>query len=156
MSEVRRSGVVAGLVGFLAVAGAASGGAAQSPEDAAQPQAEAWLGRVDGGDYAGSWEQAARSLKAAVKPAEWSRAVEGMRGPLGAVGSRKLRTREYRESMPPTTRTIGGRVYTWSGGGPAVVLEYDTSFANKGSAVETVVATRDADGAWRVSSYSVR
>ena len=151
-----KSVVGAGLVGFLAVAVTTPGLAAQAPEDAAQPRAEAWLAQVDGGDYAGSWEQAARALKAAVKQADWSQMVEAMRGPLGGVASRKLRSREYKESMPPTTRTIGGRVYTWSGGGPSVVLEYDTSFANKASAVETVVATRDADGAWRVSSYSVR
>ncbi len=50
---------------------------------------------------------------------------------------------------------IGGRAYTW-GEGRYVILEYEAGFANKASAVETVTAMADTDGAWRVAGYSVR
>jgi hypothetical protein len=36
-----------------------------------------------------------------------------------------------------------------------VVIQYDTSFANKKSAVETVTPLLDSDGQWRVSGYFI-
>jgi hypothetical protein len=150
----RRDVVVACLVGVFAVLGVAF--AAQSPEDAAQAAAESWLKHVDGGDYAASWDQAAKVLKGAVRQAEWSQVVEGVRAPLGNLVSRRLKSREHTQKVPPTTRIVGGRVYTWGGSGPGVVLEFDSEFANKAPAVETIVAVMDADGAWRTSAYSVR
>jgi hypothetical protein len=36
------------------------------------------------------------------------------------------------------------------------VVQYDTAFANRASAVETVVAAAEPDGAWRVSGYSIQ
>ena len=55
----------------------------------------------------------------------------------------------------PTTRVIGGKVYTW-GKGRYVVLQCDAVFADKASVVETVIPMGDPDGAWRVSAYSIR
>jgi hypothetical protein len=46
-------------------------------------------------------------------------------------------------------------VYTWTAG-RYVVVQYDTAFANRASAVETVVAAAEPDGAWRVSGYSIQ
>jgi hypothetical protein len=80
--------------------------------------------------------------------------AEGVRSPLGRLVSRTLKSREYTEKMP-TTRVIGGKVYTW-GSGRYVVLQYDAVFANKASAVETVIPMADHDGVWRVSAYSIR
>jgi hypothetical protein len=37
-----------------------------------------------------------------------------------------------------------------------VVLQYQTSFANKKDAVETVTPMRDKDGQWRVSGYYIK
>jgi hypothetical protein len=36
------------------------------------------------------------------------------------------------------------------------VIQFETSFANKQRAVETVTPMLDTDGAWRVSGYYVR
>jgi len=55
----------------------------------------------------------------------------------------------------PTTRMIGGKVYTW-GDGRYVVIQYDAVFTNKASAVETVIPMADPDGVWRVSGYVIR
>lgn len=151
MAHPRRS-TVACLVGLFVIGGAAF--AVQAPEDAAQAAAESWLTLVDGGDYLGSWDQAARVLKAGVKRAEWGETVGGVRSPLGKLVSRRLKSREYTEKAP-TTRVVGGKVYTW-GDGKYVVIQYETAFANKPSAVETVIPMADPDGVWRVSGYSVR
>jgi hypothetical protein len=128
--------------------------AADRPEDAAQAAAESWLRLVDDGDYAASWEHAARAFKGAVKQAEWNQVAGGARTPLGKLLSRKLKSREYTEKMP-TTRVVGGKVFTW-GSGQYVIIQYDTAFANNPAAVETVIPMADPDGVWRVSAYSVR
>jgi hypothetical protein len=132
--------------------GMASLAAAQAPEDAAQAAAESWLGIVDSGNYAGSWDAAARLLRASASQGTWAQAVGGMRGPLGALKSRTVKSRALTEK-PPAAFTVGGKVLTWSAG-KYVVLQYDSAFAGRG-ATETVVVMGEPDG-WRVASYSVR
>jgi Protein of unknown function (DUF4019) len=36
------------------------------------------------------------------------------------------------------------------------VIQFDTAFENKASAVETVTPMLDTDGVWRVSGYFIR
>lgn len=118
--------------------------AADKPEDAAQLAAESWLKLVDAGDYAGSWDQAAKVFKGAVKQADWVQMAGGVRTPLGKLVSRKLKSREYAEKLPGAPD------------GKYVVIQYDTVFESKSSAVETVTPMADPDGAWRVSGYFIR
>ena len=149
---VRRSFMMACAFGLLVATGVAF--AAGKPEDAAQSAAESWLKLLDGGNYSGSWDQAAKVLKGAYKQSDWNHTAAAERTPLGNLVSRRLKSREYTEKAP-TTRVIGGKVYTL-GSGKYVVIEYDSAFAKKASVVETVVAMADPDGAWRVSAYSIR
>jgi hypothetical protein len=142
-------GVSAGLI-LMCLAGAVR--AANTQEDAAQVAGESWLSLVDAGDYAGSWDRGAKALKGAVSQADWIQVAGGARTPLGKLVSRKLKSREYTEK-PPTTRLVGGKVYTW-GQGKYVVLQYDAVFAAR-SAVETLTMLSDADGVWRASGYSI-
>jgi len=118
--------------------------ATDTPEDAAQTAAESWLKLVDDGNYAASWEQAAKVFKGAVKQADWGRMAGGVRTPLGKLVSRKLKSREYTEKMPGAPD------------GKYVVIQYDTVFEQKASAIETVIPMADPDGAWRVSGYFIR
>jgi hypothetical protein len=117
---------------------------AEKPEDAAQPAAESWLKLVDAGNYAASWDQAAKVFKGAVGQADWVQMAGGVRTPLGKLVSRQLKSREYAEKMAGAPE------------GKYVVIQYDTVFENKASAVETVIPMADPDGAWRVSGYFIR
>jgi hypothetical protein len=40
--------------------------------------------------------------------------------------------------------------------GEYVVIQFETSFENKKSAVETVTPMKDKDGRWRVSGYFIK
>jgi hypothetical protein len=130
------------LVAWLIIVGGVS--AADTLEDAAEAAAEAWLKLVDAGDDAGSWDQAAKVFKGAVTQPDWSQMAAGVRTPLGKLVSRTLKSRQYAETMP------GGP------DGQYVVLQYDTVFEHKASAVETVSPMADPDGIWRVSGYVIR
>jgi hypothetical protein len=147
---IRRTGIaVACLAAFFGMVSAA---VAQSPEDAAQAAADSWLGIVDGGNYAGSWDAGANLLRSTLNQAAWTQVVGGLRGPLGGLKSRTVKSRQLTDK-PPVSRQVGGRAYTWAPG-QYVVLQYDSAFANRGAA-ETVVVMAEGGG-WRVASYSVR
>jgi hypothetical protein len=112
--------------------------------EAAQKGAESWLAVVDKGDYAGSYAEAASIFKTAITNEDWVQKVRAARGPLGKVTSRKLKRAQYKTSLPGAPD------------GKYVVIQYDTSFENKRSAVETIVPMLDKDGQWRVSGYFIR
>jgi opacity protein-like surface antigen len=123
---------------------AGSASAAVKPEDAAQAAAASWLKLVDAGNYGASWDQAAVLFKGAVTKSQWAQAAAGARGPLGALVSRRLKSRKYTERLPGAPD------------GKYVVIQFATAFEKKASAVETITPMLDPDGLWRVSGYFIR
>ena len=113
-------------------------------EDEAQKAAEQWLAFVDAGNFAQSWETAAGYFKNAVAQEQWRDSLNAVRKPLGDVVSRKLKSAKYLQSLPGAPD------------GEYVVLQFDTSFTNKKTAVETVTPMLDIDGVWRVSGYYIK
>ena len=118
--------------------------AQEKPEQLAQHSAESWLQGIDSGNYAGSWDQAAALFKGAVTKEQWKSALTATRTPLGKLVSRKLRSATYTKSLPGAPD------------GEYVVLQYDTSFEHKQSAIETITPMLDKDGVWRVSGYFIK
>jgi Protein of unknown function (DUF4019) len=122
-------------------------GVAQDQSDktkGAEQASEAWLKFVDSGDYSQSWIEASSLFKSHVTQKEWEQKISAVRQPLGALMSRTLKSAEYKTELPGAPD------------GQYVVIKYDTSFANKKSAVETVTPMLDKDGQWRVSGYFIR
>lgn len=113
-------------------------------KDAAQAAAEAWLELVDTGKYEASWDQAAELFKGAVTKEQWLQACPGVRIPFGKLISRKVTSREYAEKVP------GGP------DGKYVIIQFESVFEKKQSAVETVTPKLDPNGKWRVSGYFIR
>jgi hypothetical protein len=118
--------------------------AAAKPEDEAQKSAEQWLALVDAGKYAGSWESAAGFFKSAVSKEKWEESMGAVRKPLGDLVSRKLKSAKYTKSLPGAPD------------GEYVILQFDTSFANKKGAIETITPTLEKDGKWKVSGYYIK
>ncbi len=118
--------------------------AAERPEQLAQAVAEGWLSLVDAGQFAESWQSVAEYFKAAVSEAQWKASLDTARRPLGSVISRKLKSAKYTRSVPGAPD------------GEYVILEFETTFANKKDAVETVTPTMGKDGKWKVSGYFIK
>ena len=106
--------------------------------------AEKWLALVDDGRYADSWNEAAGYFKGAVKQEQWQESLQAVRKPLGKVISRELINRSYQTSLPGAPD------------GEYVVIQFETSFENKKSAVETVTPMLEKNGTWRVSGYFIK
>jgi hypothetical protein len=136
---------VSGLLALTALLGIGSAvQAQQKAEQLAQQSSDAWLVLVDSGKYADSWQEASQLFKAAVTKEQWQSALRGSRDPLGKLLSRKLKSATYTKTLPGVPD------------GEYVVIQYDSSFEHKQSAVETVSPMLDRDGKWRVSGYYIK
>jgi hypothetical protein len=135
MLHVRVATVAVSLLALFLVSSCKS----VSPD--ALPATEAWLALVDSGQYAESWGEAASFFKAAVDSPNWERQVAGVRGPLGKMQSRVVKSATSVPGAPD---------------GEYVIFQFDTSFEHKTGAVETVTPMKDKDGRWRVSGYYIR
>ncbi len=113
-------------------------------EKAALQAADVWLQLVDTGQYAKSWEQAAAFFRNAVPQDNWQRSMGVFRKPLGELVPRQLKSTRYTTSTPGAPD------------GEYVIIQYNTSFENKKSAIETVTPMVDKDGKWRVSGYFIK
>jgi len=111
---------------------------------AAIEAAKGWLKLVDDGQYSQSWSQAAEYFQKSVSEAQWGKAVEPVRKPLGKVLSRKVINSTYTTLLPGAPD------------GQYVVIQFETSFENKHNAVETVTPMLEPNGQWRVSGYYIR
>ena len=140
-----RTKTAAAAILFLAFLASSAGIAqAQKPEELAQKSADSWLALVDSGKYADSWQDAAAIFKGAVTSDQWQKMLLATRDPLGKMISRKLKSANYTKTLPGAPD------------GEYVVLQYETSFEHKQSAVETVTPTLDKDGKWPVSGYFIK
>ena len=110
----------------------------------AEGAASNWLKVVDSGNYAQSWDDTGTVLKANLAKDQWQEVLLRNRAPLGALISRKLTSAEFTTQQPGAPD------------GQYVVLQYESSFEHKNSAVETVTPMLDKDGKWRVCLYVVK
>ncbi len=115
-----------------------------SPEQQAIASAETWLVLVDEGDYQKSWETAAEYFKQAITQEQWEQSLRAVRPPLGAVISREVSSATYATELPGAPD------------GEYVAIQFDSSFENKKSAVETVTPMKEDDGFWKVSGYYIK
>jgi hypothetical protein len=102
-----------------------------TPDD----RARQWLVLVDDRNYSASWTQSSKSFQDRQKADAWAKDAAVRREPLGAVASRGLKSIDLSRSN-------------------AAVIRYDTVFAHKAAAVETVTLTFE-NGSWVVTDYSV-
>jgi hypothetical protein len=131
---------------ILVLFGAATGAFAQttpatnkSTVSAATPtpddRARQWLVLVDDKNYAQSWSEAGKAFQNREKTDAWAAKAGTERTPLGAVANRDLKSIDLSRSN-------------------TAVVRYDTVFAHKAAAVETVTLVFE-NGGWSVTDYSV-
>lgn len=118
--------------------------AGQAEELAALAAAKDWLALVDAGNYAESWETSSSLMRGAVTRDHWTAALNAVRKPLGKVLSRTEKNKKFTRSLPGAPD------------GEYVMIQFDTSYENKKSAVETITPMKDKDGKWRVSGYFIK
>lgn len=136
-------GALMALSPMLAVADAASEDASKK---AALDAMQSWLAKSDAGDYAGMWTDASQGFQKALTSDQWVAAGTNVRTPLGKLVSRKLET-----EMVQTSNGAGNLPK-----GTYAIAQFDASFANLKSAIETVTFQQESDGAWRAAGYYIK
>ena len=139
-----KANLTCALVFFMLLACSSLTQAQQSPEELAERSANSWLALIDSGKYAESWAEASSLFQQHVSKEQWQQMLHAARDPLGNMIARKRKSATYTKSLPGAPD------------GKYVVIQYDTSFTNKKSAVETVTPMLDKDGKWRVSGYFIK
>lgn len=118
--------------------------ASEEKGDRAVEAAKTWLALIDKGKYGESWETAAVYFKNATTKEKWEQMLAAVRKPLGKLVSRELKSKTYKKSLPGAPD------------GEYVVIQFNTVFENKKSAVETITPMLDKDSKWRVSGYYIK
>jgi Protein of unknown function (DUF4019) len=106
--------------------------------------ANQWLALIDHEKYTESWKEAADLFRYTVQSDLWVASMKALRKPLGKLISRKVKTEVYKTSLPGAPD------------GQYVVIEFESSFEHKKTAVETVTPMLGSDGVWRVSGYFIK
>jgi hypothetical protein len=132
------------ICGFASLNADAADVSHTAAKASATAAATAWLKLIDAGDYAASWNAAGSFFKTHVTEDQWTQKVGPARQSMGVVLSRNLKSATYMTTVPGAPD------------GQYVVIQYQTSFAHKKSAIETVTPMLDTDGQWRVSGYYIR
>lgn len=105
--------------------------------------ATTWVGLVDAKRWTESWTTAGTLFKSQMPEARWTSTIVPVREPLGAVSSRALKGVTKSKSLPGAPD------------GDYEVVQFETSFANKAAATETVVLSHEASG-WKVDGYFIK
>ena len=116
----------------------------ETAEKRAMEASDTWLELIDKSQYSKSWETAAELFKNAVSKEQWTQSLNAVRKPLGKVMKRTVKSKQHTKSLPGAPD------------GEYVVIQYETSFENKKSSVETVTPMLDKDGKWRASGYYIK
>jgi hypothetical protein len=139
--EVQTMRYIAAIVLALLIPVAAW--AVEADTQKATEAARSWLALVDANDYAQSWKSASTLLQSHVTEAQWESAGKAARDPLGPVVARNVASVDFTATLPGAPD------------GQYVVVQFDTKFANKAAATETIAMAMDG-GSWKTAGYHVR
>ena len=143
------------LIAAVALSSAFNGGAT-SGEKAAAPaatissaaasaslsSAREWLTLLDRQRWEDSWLTAAAPFKSQIRSADWASTIQSVRRPLGTVSSRTFLNVTKAGLLPNAPA------------GEYEVIRFQTDFAHKRGAVETITLAREhAD--WKVAGYFI-
>ncbi|MBS0497149.1 MAG: DUF4019 domain-containing protein [Proteobacteria bacterium] len=109
-----------------------------------ESSARAWLGLIDSGNYQESWENASTLFKEKTSEAAWVKSITAIRTARGAMSARYIAT-------AGSTKSLSGLP-----DGDYVVLQFYTTFAEKGLALETITLTKAQDDAWQIAAYEIK
>ena len=94
-----------------------------APDD----RAKQWLTLVDDANYTDSYKQMGAMVTSRMSADAWAQTIKNARGPLGAMSSRNLKDVKMSKTLPGAPD------------GQYATIRYDSAFAHKAAAVETVV-----------------
>ncbi|UJP08420.1 MAG: DUF4019 domain-containing protein [Nitrosomonas sp.] len=109
-----------------------------------ESSARVWLKLVDSGDYKDSWENASPLFKGKTSEGAWIKSITAIRTSRGAMNARYIAT-------AGATKSLSGFP-----DGEYVVLQFYTTFGEKGLALETITLAKAKDDTWQIADYEIK
>jgi hypothetical protein len=100
-----------------------------------------WAPLMDSGLYEKCWDELAQNSKEKMSRDQWLIYMKGVRKPMGELKARKEFNAEYIKSLKGIPDQDGA------------LIQFESSFSNRGSVVETFGFIHAKDGQWRVGYY---
>jgi|SRR5579859_2664978 len=123
---------------------AATFSASAAPDDGrALASAQEWLALVDSGKYAESWTRASSLFRSRVDQKTWATQIKSVRDEFGPLNNRRVQKVDLVKSFPGVPD------------GDYAVVTFQTDFANKHQAIETVAMKLEKDQ-WLEAGYFIR
>lgn len=108
--------------------------------DLAEPVANAFLEKIDAGEYAQSWQSAAHLMQEKISLEEWEEKLQGARARSGQLVSREKTSATYSTEAQDSPE------------GEYIMLIYESRFEFAEDVSEYVTVMRQ-DGDWKVAGY---
>ena len=142
----RRRAIKLGACACVALIGALSlpARAQNARTSGAQGVAREWLKLVDENDAQASWAAAAPQFQRRMNVAAWQSALQQARVPLGAVVRRTIVATDFAKTFPGAPE------------GDYALVQFESAFAKKSQAHETLTLELEPDRSWRVLGYLIR
>ena len=112
--------------------------------EAVERSARAWLELTDTGRYAESWINASPQFKAQQSEAAWTKTIQSIRLPQGAMEVRYLAAAGYTE--PPSGFSDGDYI----------MLQFYATFSKSGLSSESVTLEKQANDTWLVAEFEIK
>ena len=109
-----------------------------TPDD----RAKQWIILIDDGNYVEAWKQAGAALRNKGTSDKFAQQMSVVRAPMGAMSSRTIKDVKLTKTLP------GMR------DGQYAVVRFDSAFAHKVGAVETIALVSE-NGGWSVIGYQI-
>ena len=109
-----------------------------------ESSARSWLGLIDSGKYKESWEISSALFKSKTSESEWIKSISAIRASRGTMSARYIAT------------AASGKSLSGFPDGEYVVLQFYTTFPEKGLAFETVTLAKTQNETWQVAEYSIK
>lgn len=116
---------------------------AQTTKDVADARqaTEHWMKLVDAEEYTAAWNSGAENTRKSLPKFAWTMVISGVHLPLGTFKGRSFQSSEVAAPSPDKPA--------------AVTFVYLADYEKAPKVVEKYTATREADGVWRVSGFSL-
>ncbi len=138
---MKRNCIILFLITLLAFSLTGNVRAQDCSEKLTQKAVESWMSLWDVGKYDQSYELLAQNTRDKIDRRKWFVYWTAIRKPLGGLKSRKLKEITLIKSLPGVPDQEGA------------TLQYESSFENKASVLETFGMIKEKDGTWRVANY---
>lgn len=107
----------------------------------ARQATERWIKLIDAEEYAAAWNTSAESTRKSLPKMAWTMVAGGVHLPLGSLKARTLQSSELAAATADKPESV--------------TFVYLADYENAHKVTEKYTATREPDGVWRVSGFSL-